>query len=47
MCFDIVQEGCGLRFLTVEEPRVELPHTRHGVRGLSLCLEDLVPLSIW
>ena len=47
MCFDIDREGCGLRFLIVKEPRVELPHTRHGVSGPSLCLEDLVPLSLW
>ena len=45
MCFDAVREGCGLRFLTVEEPRVELPHTRHGVSGPSLCLEDFASLS--
>ena len=24
-----------------------LPHTRHGVGGHSLRLEDLAPLSIW
>ena len=46
MCFDAVREGCGLQFLTVEEPRVELPHTRHEVSGHSLCPEDLAPLSI-
>ena len=33
-------------FSSVEESRAELPHTRHGVSGRSLRLEDLVPLPI-
>ena len=33
-------------FLSVEESRLELPHTRHGVGGHSLRLEDLAPLPI-
>ena len=46
MCFDAVQEGCGLWFLVVEEPRAELPYAWHGVGGHCLHLEDLAPLSI-
>ena len=34
-------------FSSVEESRVELPHTRHGVGGRSLRLEYLAPLLIW
>ena len=46
MCFDAVREGSSLWFPLVEEPRVELPHTRHGVSVHSLRLEDLAPLPI-
>ena len=46
MCFDVVREGSSLWFLSVEESRAELPHTRHGVGGRSLHLEDLAPLLI-
>ena len=46
MCFDAVREGSSLWFSSVEESRAELPHTRHGVGGRSLRLEDLVPLLI-
>ena len=46
MCFDAVREGSSLWFLSVEESRAELPHTRHGVGGCSLHLEDLAPLHI-
>ena len=46
MCFDVVREGSSLWFLSVEESRAELPHTRHGVGAHSLRLEDLVPLLI-
>ena len=47
MCFDAVREGSSLWFSSIEESRVELPHTRHGVGGRSLHLEDLAPLLIW
>ena len=47
MCFDVVREGSSLWFSSVEELRAELPHTRHGVGGRSLHLEDLAPLLIW
>ena len=47
MCFDAVWEGSSLWFPLVEESLVELPHTRHGVGGHNLRLEDLVPLLIW
>ena len=47
MCFDVVREGSSLWFSSVEESRAELPHTRHGVGGRSLRLEDLAPLLIW
>ena len=47
MCFYVVREGSSLWFLSVEESRAELPHTRHGVSGRSLRLEDLAPLIIW
>ena len=46
MCFDVVREGSSLWLSSVEEPRAQLPHTRHGVGGRSLCLEDLAPLLI-
>ena len=46
MCFDVVREGSSLWFSSVEESRAELPHTRHGVGGRSLRLEDLEPLLI-
>ena len=46
MCFDAVREGNSLWFSSVEESRVELPHTRHEVGGRSLRLEDLAPLFI-
>ena len=46
MCFDAVQEGSSLWFSSVEESRAELPHTRYGVGGRGLRLEDLVPLLI-
>ena len=46
MCFDAVREGSSLLFSSVEESRAELPHTRHGVGGRSLRLEDLTPLLI-
>ena len=46
MCFDVVQGGSSLWFSPVEESRVELPHTRHGVGGRILRLEDLAPLLI-
>ena len=46
MCFDVVREGSGLWFPSVEESRAELPHTRHGVGGRSLRLNDLAPLLI-
>ena len=46
MCFDAVREGSSLWFSSVKESRVELPHTRHGVGGCSLRLEDLAPLLI-
>ena len=46
MCFDAVREGSSLWFSLVEESRAELPHTRHGVGGGSLHLEDLAPLLI-
>ena len=46
MCFDAVREGSSLWFSLVEESRAELPHTRHGVGGRSLRLEDLAPLLI-
>ena len=46
MCFDVVREGSSLWFLSVEESRAELPHTRHGVGGRRICLEDLAPLLI-
>ena len=46
MCFDAAREGSSLWFLSVEESRAELPHTRHGVGGRSLRLEDLAPLLI-
>ena len=46
MCFDAVREGSSLWFSSVEESRVELPYTRHGVGGRSLRLEDLAPLLI-
>ena len=46
MCFDVVREGSSLWFSPVEESRAELPHTRHGVSGRSLRLEDLAPLLI-
>ena len=44
---DAVREGHSLWFSPVEESRVELPHTRYGVGGHSLHLEDLAPLVIW
>ena len=44
MCFDAVREGSSLWFSSVEESRAELPPTRHGVGGRSLCLKDLAPL---
>ena len=47
MCFDAVREGSSSWFSSVEESRAELPHTRHGVGGRSLRLEDLMPLLIW
>ena len=47
MCFDAIQEGSSLWFSSVEESRAELTHTRHGVGGRSLHLEDLAPLFIW
>ena len=47
MCFDAVREGSSLWFLSAEESCAELPHTRHGVGGRSLRLEDLAPLFIW
>ena len=47
MCFDAVREGSSLWFPSVEESLVELPHTRHGVDGRSLRLEDLAPLFVW
>ena len=47
MCFDAVRESSSLWFLSVEESRAELPHTRHGVGGRSLRLENLAPLFIW
>ena len=47
MCFDAVREGSSLWFPSVEESLVELPHTRHGVDGRSLHLEDLAPLFVW
>ena len=47
MCFDVVREGSSLWFSSVEESRAELSHTRHGVGGNSLRLEDLAPLFIW
>ena len=47
MCFDVVREGSSLWFPSVEESRAELPHTRHGVGGRSLRLEDLASLLIW
>ena len=46
MCFDAVREGSSLWFSLVKEARAELPHTRHGVGGRSLRLEDLAPLLI-
>ena len=46
MYFDAVWEGSSLWFSLVEESRAELPHTRHGVGGYSLPLEDLAPLLI-
>ena len=46
MCFDAVREGSSLWFPSVEESIAELPHTRHGVGGHSLRLEDLAPLFI-
>ena len=46
MCFDAVQEGSGLWFSIVKEPRTELTHTQHGVGGHCLFLEGLAPLSI-
>ena len=46
MCFDAVRESSSLRFSLIEESRAELPHTRHGVGGRSLRLEDLAPLLI-
>ena len=45
--FDAVREGSSLWFSSVEESLAELPHTRHGVGGRSLRLEDLTPLLIW
>ena len=47
MCFDVVQESSSLWFLSIEESRAELPHTRHGVGSHSLRLKDLAPLFIW
>ena len=47
MCFDVVREGSSLWFSSAEESRAELPHTRHGISGRSLRLEDLAPLLIW
>ena len=47
MCFDVVREGSSLWFPPVEESRAELLHTRHGVGGRSLRLEDLAPILIW
>ena len=46
MCFDVVREGSSLWFSSVEESRAKLPHTRHGVGGRSLRLEDLALLLI-
>ena len=46
MCFDVVREGSSVWFSSIEESREELPHTRHGVGGRSLRLEDLAPLLI-
>ena len=46
MCFDAVRDGSNLWFSSVKESRVELPHTRYGVGGHSLRLEDLAPLLI-
>ena len=46
MCFDVVWEGSILWFSSVEESQAELPHTRHGVGGRSLRLEDLASLLI-
>ena len=46
MCFDAVREGSSLWFPSVEESRAELPHTRHGVGGRSVRLEDLASLLI-
>ena len=46
MHVDAVREGSGLWFLTVEKPGAELPQTRHGFGGHSLCLEDWVPLPV-
>ena len=42
----LMQSGRVVRFSPVEESRAELPHTRHGVGGRSLRLEDLAPLLI-
>ena len=47
MSFDAVRESGSLWFPPVEESSTELPHTRHGVGGHSLCLQDLAPLFIW
>ena len=47
MCFDAVWEGSSLWFPLVKESCAELPHTRHGVGGHSLCFEYLAPLLIW
>ena len=47
MCFDAIREGSSLWFQSVEESLAELPHTRHGVGGRSLHLEDLASLIIW
>ena len=46
MCFDTVREGSSLWFSLVKESREELLHTRHGVGGRSLCIEDLALLLI-
>ena len=46
MCFDAIWESSSLWFSLVEESRAELPHTRHGVGGRSLRLEDLAALLI-
>ena len=45
MCFDAVQKSSGLWFSIVKEPRVELPHTGHGVGGRCLRFEGLAPLT--